>query len=47
MIERSEYDTLWFVILVSAALVIASCVLDYTRLRPAKKTATVTTSQIK
>jgi hypothetical protein len=47
MIERPMNDAMWFVILIAAAMVVASCVLDFSRMKPTKKTATVTTSQAK
>ena len=47
MIQRPMNDAMWFVILIAFAIVIASCVLDFSRIGKTKKTATVTTSQMK
>lgn len=42
MIERPATDAMWFVILIAAAMVVASCVLDFSRLKN-RKTVPATT----
>jgi hypothetical protein len=44
MIERPATDAMWFVILIAAAMVVASCVLDFSRLKSRKVVPTVTVS---